>query len=91
MLAKISRKNQLTLPKKIVEKMGFLEGEEKYVDVEVKENRVIMRPVTVTVEEKFSPEQAAKFRAWALDHEKDVVFDSAEKATEFLKKRIKKK
>ncbi len=91
MLAKISRKNQLTLPKKVVEKLGFSSEEEKYVDVEVDGNRVIMKPVTLTVEEKFSEEQMEKFRVWALNHEEDAAFDSAKKATDFLKKRMKKK
>jgi bifunctional DNA-binding transcriptional regulator/antitoxin component of YhaV-PrlF toxin-antitoxin module len=90
MIAKISRKNQVTLPKKIVEKLGFFPSEEKYVDFEVHGNTVLMKPVTVTVEEKLSNEQLERFRDWALDHDRDIALDSAEEATEFLKKRMKK-
>ena len=91
MLAKISRKNQLTLPKKVVESLGFSEEENHYVDVVVEGNTVVMKPVTVTVEEKLSGEQWEKFQNWALDHEGDTAFDSAAQATNFLKKRMKKK
>ena len=92
MLAKISRKNQLTLPRRVVDQLGFSPDEEKYVNVEVHGNTAIMKPVVVTIEEKMSEEQAEEFRSWALKHESgDVSFDSAEKATKFLKNRMKKK
>lgn len=91
MLAKISRKNQLTLPKKVVEKLGFSPDEEKYLQIEVQGNTVMMKPVTVTVEEKITEEQWERFTAWVSDHKDDVVFDSPEEATNFLRKRMKKK
>lgn len=91
MLAKISQKNQLTLPKKIVERLGLASLGERYVDVEVEGNMAVLKPVIVTVEEKFPEDQLEKFHAWAIDHQEDPGFESAEKATEFLKKRMKKK
>lgn len=90
MLAKISRKNQLTLPQKLVRQFGFSSEEEKYVDIELNNNTLILKPVVVTVEEKIPEEQFKKFKNWALDHRNDTSFNSAEQATTFLKRQMKK-
>lgn len=91
MLAKISRKNQLTLPKKVVERLGFSPDEAKYVDVVIEGNTAIMKPVTVTIEEKIGEEQWKRFRERSLDHTHDLAFEDEEEATHFLKKRLRKK
>lgn len=44
MLCKITRKNQVTLPKKILERFGRIE----YFDAESDENKIILIPVTMT-------------------------------------------
>jgi bifunctional DNA-binding transcriptional regulator/antitoxin component of YhaV-PrlF toxin-antitoxin module len=41
MLAKITSKNQITIPKKIIEKMPGI----KHFDIELKDGVVIMRPI----------------------------------------------
>lgn len=43
MLCKITRKNQVTLPKKILERFGRIE----YFDAESDENKIILIPVTM--------------------------------------------
>lgn len=91
MLAKVSSKNQITLPKRLVDKMGFGPTEERYLHVEMNGSTVFLKPVTVTIEEKIPEEKWERFEKWALDHQNDVSFDSADKATSFLKKRLKKK
>lgn len=87
-------KNQVTIPKKVLERAGLLalKDEERYFDVEVKDNIILLKPVTVIVEERIPQEKWQKFEDWATKIEKgDKFYDSAKKATEFLKKRIRKK
>ena len=43
MLAKITSKNQLTLPKSVIEQVGAAE----YFDVEVKAGQVVLTPVRI--------------------------------------------
>lgn len=91
MVAKMTFKNQITIPKKVLERMGLsrLKAEERYFDVEVKDNAILLKPVTVTVEEMIPQESWDRFEGWALKPEKgDMVFDSGAKASGFLKKRI---
>lgn len=91
MLAKLSAKNQLTLPKKIVVQLGFERGEEKYVDISVSGNTVTMKPVVVTVEEKIADAQLDAFHDWALHSEPgDVEFSSIPRSSKFLKSRMKR-
>lgn len=94
MVTKMTIKNQLTIPKKILESAGLsnLKDEERYFNVEVSNNIILLKPVTVIVEERIPEKQWQKFENWASKIEKgDMAFDSAEKATAFLKKSVKKK
>ena len=43
MLAKLTAKNQITIPKRVLKKIGDV----KYFDVEYREGLVVLRPVTV--------------------------------------------
>ena len=43
MLAKLTSKNQLTIPKKIIEKMP----DAKYFDIEIVGNTIVMKPLTL--------------------------------------------
>lgn len=93
MVTKMTIKNQITIPKKILERMGLLnlKDEERYFDVEAKESGIVLKPVTLTVEERIPEKQWQKFEDWASKLEKeDKVFDSPKKATAFLKKKITK-
>lgn len=92
MLAKITSKNQLTLPVKAMAQLGFSPQEEKYVDISIKRNQLILKPVTVTVEDKLSDSQWEEFRKWALKREPGDLSDlSLHDSTERLKARAKKR
>ena len=88
MLAKITRGNQVTIPKEIV-KQAHLEGSELYLEVSYKQGVIFMKPVVV--EERIAPEQYEKLLKLALREDKDdLKFDSAKEAVGYLKKRAKK-
>lgn len=89
MLAKITRGNQLTIPKDIVEKARLNESS-PYVDIDYANGIIYLKPVTV--EERIEPEQFEKFENWALQKEAgDQTFDSIEEGISHLEKRRKKK
>jgi len=94
MVTKMTIKNQVTIPKKILVEAGLsgLKQEERYFNVELRDNVIILNPVTVVIEERIPEKQLQKFEKYVSKIEKgDKVFDSAKKASEFLKKRAKKK
>jgi hypothetical protein len=87
-------KNQVTIPKKILVEAGLsgLKDEERYFDVKLRDNAIVLSPVTVVIEERIPEKQWQRFEEHVSKIEKgDKVFDSARKASEFLKKRAKKK
>lgn len=87
MLAKITRGNQVTIPKEIMEK-ARLSPVSPYVEVDYEKGVITLVPVMV--EERIPPEQFEKFREWALKEEKgDVRFESLEEGIRHLKKRLK--
>ena len=89
MLAKITRGNQITIPKEIVQK-AHLKKWAPYLEVSYEQGVICLKPVTV--EEQVSPEQYDKFAQWALRKDKeDLEFSSLEEAIQHLKKRSKKK
>lgn len=93
MVTKMTVKNQITIPKRILTAAGLanLKKEEMYFDIEAKNHGIFLKPMTVTVEERIPEEQWQKFEARVVKTDKgDEIFDSPEEATEFLKKRIKK-
>jgi bifunctional DNA-binding transcriptional regulator/antitoxin component of YhaV-PrlF toxin-antitoxin module len=72
MLATLTSKNQLTIPKKIIEKMP----DTKYFDLEIEGNTIVMKPLTlyetdlVKIREKMksldlSPDCVSEAVAWA--------------------------
>ncbi|MBI4736449.1 MAG: AbrB/MazE/SpoVT family DNA-binding domain-containing protein [candidate division NC10 bacterium] len=67
MLAKKTSKNQLTLPKAVVQQIPDVE----YFDVSVKEGEVILRPVVVSAPEERLKAVRAKVKALGLT-EKDI-------------------
>lgn len=94
MVTKMTIKNQVTIPKKILEKAGLsgLKDEDRYFDVNLRNNAIILKPVTLLVEERIPEEQWQKFEGYISKVEKgDKVFDSVKHAAYFLKKRAKKK
>ncbi|MCK4817133.1 AbrB/MazE/SpoVT family DNA-binding domain-containing protein [bacterium] len=87
MLTKLTRGNQLTIPKAIVKRLGLKSGSD-YLEVKYAKGIIYIRPVDV--EERISPETYENFKEKALREEKGDVTLSAEEAEGFLRKRAKK-
>lgn len=87
MLAKLTRGNQLTIPKAIVEKAGLKAGND-YLEVEYAEGIIYIRPVDI--EERISPETYERFKEKVLREEKGDVTLSAKEAEGFLREQAKK-
>ena len=66
LLVKRSRKNQVALPKTVLERAG-LGPDDVYFLVGYERGAIVLRPVDV--EEKISPESIARFEAKALQRE----------------------
>jgi bifunctional DNA-binding transcriptional regulator/antitoxin component of YhaV-PrlF toxin-antitoxin module len=85
MLAKITRGNQVTIPKEIVEK-ARLKDASLYVEVGYQHGIIFIKPVVV--EERIAPEQYAKFEAWAAKREMgDLAFKTMGEGIKHLKKK----
>lgn len=87
MLSKLTRSNQVTIPRDIVKRAGLHMGQD-YLDVEYKGGIILLRPVTV--EEKIPKEVFEKFQKSVLKAEKGDVSAGARKAARILFKRAKK-
>ena len=81
MLAKLTRGNQLTIPKVIVKRLGLKPGSD-YLEVEYAEGIIYIRPVDV--EERIPPETYERFKEKVLREEKGDVTLSAKEAESFL-------
>jgi len=87
MLSKLTRGNQITIPKAIVERAGLHMGSD-YLDVEYRGGLILLKPVSV--EEKIPPEVFEKFQKAVLQREKGDIVVSQRKADSLLSKRAKK-
>ena len=84
MLAKITRGNQVTIPKEIVRKAHLKEGND-YVDVEYAEGIILLKPVEV--EERIPPEAFERFARGAQRKEPgDLEANSKEKVEDTLRR-----
>ncbi len=88
MLTKLTRGNQITIPKPIIEKAHLKSGND-YLDVEYREGVIYLKPVEV--EERIAPEVFEKFQKQALKKERDDILVDEKEAEGFLSKRAKKK
>jgi len=85
MLVKRSRKNQVALPKAVLERAG-LGPEDVYFTIAYQAGAIILRPVDI--EEKIPPEALARFRAKVLKGQPgDRTFSSMEALIKDLKRR----
>ena len=88
MLAKLTRGNQLTIPKKIVNKIRLQAGRD-YLDVTYLHGVIVLKPVDV--EERIPPEAYDRFIKDVLTiRPRDIVADERA-ADNVLKRRIKKR
>ena len=88
MLAKVTRGNQVTIPKEIAKKAHIKNGND-YVDVSYIDGIICMKPVDL--EERIPDEAYGRLLKKAFTVEKgDHVFSSFEEASHFLRKLAKK-
>ncbi|TAL26142.1 MAG: AbrB/MazE/SpoVT family DNA-binding domain-containing protein [Nitrospirae bacterium] len=87
MLTKLTRGNQITIPKPVIEKAHLTAGSD-YLDVEYRGGIIYLKPVEV--EERIVPEIFEKFQKQMLKKEGgDVLVSEADSET-YLSKRTKK-
>ena len=85
MLTKLTRGNQITIPKPVIEKAHLKAGSD-YLEVEYREGIICLKPVEV--EERIAPEIFVKFQKQMLKENRgDVLVDEG---GELLSKRVKK-
>ena len=87
MIAKVTRGNQVTIPKEIVLKLHIKQGND-YVDISMSNGMIVMKPVDV--EERIPDEAYERFIKKALKVEPGDVVLTEKEAENFLKKRMKK-
>lgn len=92
MLVKRTSKNQVTLPKALLEIAGVGRGDD-YFDAKYdeKEHAIRLKPVKVVIEEKLSEGAIQRFEEEALRVQAgDKGFKTRREADKFLEERIKK-
>ena len=90
MVVKISSKHQITIPKGIAEAFHLKKGDA--LEIERKENKIIMIPKEVIYEDKYLQEdieRAEETLAKGLPNE-EITFESGRAMVRYFKKRIKK-
>ena len=88
MLAKLTRGNQLTIPKEIVDRIRLQTGRD-YLDVAYLHGVIILKPVDV--EERIPPESYEKFLKDVLTIRPGDIVADERTADNVLKRRIKKR
>jgi len=87
MLVKKSKKNQIAIPKMVLERAGLGE-QDVYFECDYTDGRIYLAPVEI--EEKISPEALARFKAKVLKGQPgDRTFRSMEALIQDLKRRRK--
>lgn len=87
MLAKLTRGNQITIPKQIVKRAGLREQND-YLEIQYVNGVIQLKPVDV--EERIPPEAYEKFADWALKKESGDVREEEKPAGGVLRKRMKR-
>lgn len=87
MLTKLTRGNQITIPKTVIEQAHLKAGSD-YLDVEYRDGVISLRPVEV--EERIPPEVFEKFQKQMLKKERGDVLVGGAAGEEFLARRGKK-
>jgi len=86
-LIKLTRGNQVTIPKPIIKKAHLKSGSD-YLEVEYRAGVIYLKPVEV--EERIAPEIFEKFQKQMLKKERGDVLVDDEKAEDFLLKKTKR-
>jgi AbrB family looped-hinge helix DNA binding protein len=87
---KISSKNQITIPKDIASFFHLRKGD--VLEIEKKDNKIIMIPKEVIYEDKYTAEdlQRAEKILMKSNPSKEITYESGDELIKSLKKRIKK-
>ncbi len=88
MLTKLTRGNQITIPKTIIEKAHLKSGTD-YLDVEYRAWVIYLKPVEV--EERIAPEILDNFQKQMFKRDKEDVLINEKEAEGYLLKRTKRK
>lgn len=88
MISKLTRANQITIPKPIAERAGLKAGRD-YLEVRYAHGFIYLRPVDI--EERIPQETWERLKKKALDLEKGDITLNSKDAEGFLAKRAKKK
>lgn len=88
MLAKLTRGNQVTIPKGIIRKAHLREGND-YVDVEYANGIIYLKPVEV--EERIPPETFERFVRAVQRHEPGDIEANEKETAESILRRWKKR
>lgn len=87
MLSKLTRGNQITIPKAIVERLGLRVGRD-YVDVEYVDGIIYLK--LVDIEARIPKEDLEKIKKKALQEERGDITLAPKDAEGFLTRRAKK-
>ncbi|MBI4432200.1 MAG: hypothetical protein HY592_01800 [Candidatus Omnitrophica bacterium] len=92
MLVRRTSKNQLTLPKAILEKAGIGRQDDTFeAEYDKRRHAILLRPVRVVIEEKISDEAIDRFEKEALRiGPQEKILKSRQEADRFLQDRLKK-
>jgi AbrB family looped-hinge helix DNA binding protein len=91
MLAKISSKHQIVIPKQICALFGLTKGD--FVDFRISGKKIIMEPKEIIIKDKYplSDLKAAEKVLEKGKADKETVFKSGNELLQHFKKRTKKK
>lgn len=87
MLAKLTRGNQVTIPKPIMKQAGLREGNE-YLDIAYVKGIICLKPVDV--EERIPPEAYERLLERAKRIEPGDILVNEREAAQFLRRRMKR-
>lgn len=88
MLTKLTRSNQVTIPKEIIKRMG-IKPENEYFDVKYANGIIYLKPVDI--EERIPPEVFEKFQKSVLRIEEGDIVTGKKESRNILKRRARKK
>ena len=88
MLTKLTRGNQITIPKPVIEKAQLKAGSD-YLEVEYREGIIYLKPVDV--EERIAPEVFEAFQKQVFKKERGDVLVDEKESMDFLLRRAKKR
>lgn len=87
MLSKLTRGNQITIPRPIVERAGLKVGRD-YLEVEYAQGIIYLKPVDI--EERIPVEDLERLKKKALKEEKGDITVTVKEAEGFLARRARK-